>query len=312
MTRRWLLALVCVLVAMGLGLVVQRMWLEPAPGAAPLPSLDQPATGAQTTADSAPSVSLTARVGDLEGVVEVYDTRSGVWRNARTGEDIADDAVLRTQRGRVSLHIGDSIEVEVSPFSQFRLKELTNRLSKVRLEQGLVTANITPSEESELVMQVLGSDVEAHATDGAFAVLRDQQGHATVAGKRGTVTVQSAGSSVVIRQGQQSVVAPGEAPTAPTTIPGELLIKITQGQHKKLRFRSTRLEGLTSPGAIVTVNGVETSAATGRFSVNVPLNEGSNSITVVSRDALGREKKQVVSGIEVDTSPPAAKGRVQW
>lgn len=309
MTRRWMLALACVLLAMGMGLVVQHVWLSPAPSV--VPSADDPAVAAPTKEPSA-AISLTALVHQLEGVVEAYDTRSGRWRNLSAGEEIADDAVLRTQRGRASLHIGDSIEVEVSPFSQFRLKELTNRLSKVRLEQGLVTANVTPSEESELVMQVLGSEVEAHAKDGAFAVLRGSQGHATIAGKRGTVTVQSAGSSVVIQQGQQSVVAPGEAPTAPTTIPGDLLIKITQGQNKKLRFRSTRVEGLTSPGAVVTVNGVETSAATGRFSVNVPLNEGTNSITVVSRDALGREKKHVVNGVEVDTSPPTAKGRVQW
>lgn len=310
MTRPLMLALGCVLLALTLGLVVQHVWLEPAPEL--VPEAEQPATTAARADDLPPPISLTARVEELEGVVEVYDTHSGRWRNVTKGEEISDDAVLRTQRGRVDLQIGDTIEVEVSPFSQFRLKELTNRLSKVRLEQGLVTANVTPNEESELVMQVLGSEVEAHATDGAFAVLRGHQGHATVAGKRGTVTVQSAGTSVVIQQGQQSVIAPGEAPTPPTTIPGELLIKITQGQNKKLRFRSTRVEGLTSPGAVVTVNGVEASAATGHFSVNVPLNEGSNSITVVSRDALGRERKQVVNGVEVDTNPPTAKGRVKW
>lgn len=310
MTQRWMLALAFVLLALGSGLLVQHVWLEPAP--AVMPSAEQAAAGAEREEALPPSVSLTARVHEVEGAVEVYDARSGRWRNVSKGEEITDDAVLRTQRGSVNLHIGDTIEVEVSAWSQFRLKELTNRLSKVRLEQGLVTANITPNEESELVMQVLGSDLEAHATDGTFAVLRGHQGHATVAGKRGTVTVQSAGSSVVIEQGQQSVIAPGQAPTAPTTIPGDLLIKITQGHSKKLRFRSTRVEGLTSPGAVVTVNGVETSAATGHFSVNVPLNEGSNSITVVSRDALGREKKQVVNGVEVDTSPPSAKGRVQW
>jgi Glucodextranase, domain B/FecR protein len=309
-TRRWMLALACVSLAMAFGLVVQHVWLEPAP--AVVPEAEQPATLAQRPDDLPPTISLTARVEELEGVVEVYDTNSGRWRDVTKGEEISDDAVLRTQRGRVELQIGDTIEVEVSPFSQFRLRELTNRLSKVRLEQGLVTANVTPNEESELVMQVLGSEVEAHAKDGAFAVLRGHQGQATVAGKRGTVTVQSAGTSVVIQQGQQSVIAPGEAPTPPTTIPGELLVKITQGQNKKLRFRSTRVEGLTSPGAVVTVNGVVASASTGHFSVNVPLNEGSNSITVVSRDALGREKKQVVNGVEVDTSPPTAKGRVQW
>lgn len=309
--NRWVMALLLVMLIMGFGLVVQNIWFERAPTVA-APTVEEPPATVTPAATETAAKSLRARVLALDGVAEVYDARSGLWRNISNDETMADDAVLRTQRGRVTLQIGDSIEVEVSPFSQFRLNELTNRLSKVRLEQGLVTANVTPSEESELVMQVLGSEVEAHATDGEFAVLRGNQGHATVAGKRGTVTVQSAGSSVVVKPGQQSVIAPGQAPMPPTTIPGELLIKLTQGQNKKLRFRATRVEGLTSPGAVVTVNGVETSAASGHFSVNVPLNEGTNSITVVSRDALGREKKHVVNGVEVDTSPPPTKGRVQW
>lgn len=308
MMRRWLLALVFVLLALGIGLLAQKALLEPSPMIAP--SAEQ-TPAVEYTAAATPPVALTANVLDLEGAAEVYDSKSGRWRPLTVKEELADDAVLRTQRGRVNLRIGETIEVDVSPFSQFRLKELTNRLSKVRLEQGLVTANVTLSEESELVMQVLGSEVEARSKDGSFAVLRGQQGHATIAGKRGTVTVQSAGSSVVIAQGEQSVVAPGEAPTPPMLIPGELLIKLTQGQ-KKLRYRSTRVDGETSPGAVITVNGVETTTATGHFSVNVPLNEGNNSLTVISRDALGREKKQVVRGIEVDTSPPQAKGRVQW
>lgn len=310
MTRRWLLALMFVLMAMGIGLAAQKALLEPSPVV--VPSADQTQSAVEYTAAATPPIALTANVFELDGVAEVYDSKSGRWRPLTDREQLADDAVLRTQRGRVSLRIGDAIEVDVSPFSQFRLKELTNRLSRVRLEQGLVTANVTPSEESELVMQVLGSEVEARSKDGSFAVLRGQQGHATVASKRGTVTVQSAGSSVVISQGEQSVVAPGEAPTTPTLIPGELLIKLTQGQNKKLRYRSTRVDGETSPGAVISVNGVETTATTGHFSVNVPLNEGNNSLTVISRDALGREKKQVVRGIEVDTSPPQAKGRVQW
>ncbi len=81
---------------------------------------------------------------------------------------------------------------------------------------------------------------------------------------------------------------------------------------RKLRYRSTVVEGETSPGAIVVVNGVEARTVNGRFTATVPLNEGANTVTVVSRDILGREAKQVVRGIEVDSRPPAAEGRVSW
>lgn len=325
MTRRWILAIALVLATLGLGLLLQRLWLEPQ--IAGLPTVDRygapvsPAASNEpraagdeprSTPDLAPGKPLSARVKSVEGSAEVYDAKPGRWRRLAPGDMVSDDAVVRTQGGGVELEIGESIEVDVGPYSQFRLKELTSRLSKVRLEQGLVTASVDSNDDAELVLQVHGSEAEARSKDGAFSVLRGHEGHATVAGSRGTVTVQSAGTSVVLQQGQQSTVSPGEAPTTPTAIPGELLIKLTQGQNKKLRFRSTRVEGTTNPGAFVTVNGQETAALDGHFSLNVPLNEGRNSITVISRDVLGREEKQTILGVEVDTRPPTAKGRVQW
>lgn len=308
--RRWLLALMCVLFALGTGLFIQRSWLEAPANPTVEPSV--PLSSEALATAEPPAISLTAEVESVEGVSELYDPGPGRWRSITQGEALANDAVLRTQRGTVLLRIGDNIKVTMSPFSQFRLNELTNRLSKVRLEQGLVTADVAASQEAELILQVLGSELEARTKDGAFSVLRSNGGHATIAGKRGKVDVRSAGSSVVLNEGQQSTVAPGEVPTPPTVIPGELIIKLTQGHARKLRYRSSRVEGETNPGAVVTVNGIQTTAPAGHFSVNVPLNEGSNSITVISRDALGREKKHVVTGIEVDTSPPPTKGRVQW
>lgn len=307
---RWFIALGFVGVTMGAGLWVQHSYLTPTPATAILPDVGVSAPVVSTP--RTPAVALSARAVNVHGASEVYDTASGRWRALKASEELSDDAVIRTQRGSIDLQIGEKIRVSVSPFSQFRLNELTSRLSKVRLEQGLVTADVSAHDEAELLVQVLGSELEARTKDGTFSVLRSSQGHATVAGKRGKVDLRSAGASVVVRNGEQSSVAPGEPPTTPIAIPGELLIKLTQGQAKKLRYRSSRVEGETSPGAMVTVNGVETTAQSGRFSVNVPLQEGPNSITVISRDALGREKKQVVTGIEVDTSPPAAKGRVQW
>lgn len=308
--HRWVVALGFVGMTMAAGLWVQRVFFTPPSTAAILPDVGIAAP--MTSAPAAPAVALSARATNVQGACEVYDSESGHWRAVNTSEELSDDAVIRTQRGTLDLQIGDNIRVSVSPFSQFRLNELTSRLSKVRLEQGLVTADVSPDEEAELLVQVLGSELEARTKDGAFSVLRSSQGHVTVAGKRGRVDLQSAGTSVVVRDGEQSTVAPGQAPSAPMEIPGELLVKLTQGHAKKLRYRSSRVEGETSPGAVVTINGVETTAPRGKFSLNVPLQEGTNSITVISRDALGREKKQVVTGIEVDTSPPSAKGRVKW
>lgn len=307
MTRLVVIAVACVLLLLGIGLLVQDKLFgtEPAPTTLPVASVEAPPA-------PEPVVEQTARVTQLAGNVEVYHPKEGRWRELDAKETLGEDAVLRTTNGQVSLSLGENIEVEVGANSQFRIKELTTQLSKVDLEQGLVTANVSSHNREELSVGVLGSEVEARASDGKFSVLRDQQGQVTVAGHRGNVTVGAHGTKVTVEGGQQSTVAPGEAPSTPIQIPGSLIIKLTKGHARKLRYRSTVIEGETSPGAIVVVNGVEARTVNGRFSATVPLNEGSNTVTVVSRDVLGREAKQVVRGLEVDSQPPRAEGRVSW
>lgn len=307
MTRLVVIAIGCVLVLLGLGLMVQdRLFgTEPTVATIPVASIEAPPA-------PKPVVEQTARVRELAGNVEVYHPKEGRWRELSEQETLGEDAVLRTTNGQVALSIGDGIEVEVGANSQFRIKELTTQLSKVDLEQGLVTANVSNRNHEELSVGVLGSEVEARASDGKFSVLRDQQGQVTVAGHRGNVSVGSQGTKVTVESGQQSTVAPGAAPTPPIQIPGSLIVKLTRGHARKLRYRSTVVEGETSPGAVVVVNGVEARTVNGRFSATVPLNEGSNTVTVVSRDVLGREAKHVVRGIEVDSQPPSAEGRVSW
>jgi hypothetical protein len=308
MTRLIIAATACVAILLGIGLFAQDRLF----GSAPTATLQPIASAEPALAAPAKPPEQPARVTHLAGNVEVYHPKEGRWRELKADELLGEDAVLRTTNGELTLGIGPSIEVEVGSNSQFRIKELTAQLSKVDLEQGLVTANVSSHGQAELAVGVLGSEVEARASDGKFSVLRDQQGQVTVAGHRGHVSVDSHGTKVTVESGQQSTVAPGAAPTPPIQIPGSLIVKLTRGHVRKLRYRSTVVEGETSPGAIVVVNGVETRTVNGRFSAMVPLNEGTNTVTVVSRDVLGREATQVVRGIEVDSRPPAAEGHVSW
>lgn len=305
MMRLVAVAVACVVILLGVGLFLQDKMFGVSPTSTqPVPTTVQAPVSEPTEHP--------ARVTHLAGNVEVYHPQEGRWRELLPNEMLGEDAVLRTSNGEVSLAIGSAIEVDVEANSQFRIKELAAQLSKVDLEQGLVTANVSSQGKEELAVGVLGSEVEARASDGKFSVLRDQQGQVTVAGHRGSVSVDSHGSKVTVKNGQQSTVSPGAAPSPPIQIPGSLIVKLTRGHVRKLRFRSTVVEGQTSPGAIVVVNGVEARTVNGRFSATVPLNEGSNTVTVVSRDVMGREAKQVVRGIEVDSRPPPAEGTVSW
>lgn len=291
---------------------------QPAAAAAPVlaavqPPSPEPAPAAEPEPEPEPEPELLeARVSSVVGDAEVFLPGEGRWRRVEVNQTLGPDAVLRTKRGRVDLGIGAGIDVSVGPASQFRLRELSSRLSKVRLEGGRVTASVDGKSGPELLVQVPGAEAEARTNDGAFAMLRSENGQVTVASSRGRVRVSAGGQEVVVDKGQQSEVAPGRSPLAPGAIPGEVFIKLSQGQQRKLNQRSTLVEGETARGAIVSINGVESPTEDGRFSVRVPLREGKNDLEIVARDALGRESRKRVRGIDVDSKPPVLRGRVRW
>jgi hypothetical protein len=317
MARRILLGVLGATLIVVLGLLSRELpFARSTPGPAPAASpavaapAEPPALAPAAAAVAAPE--LTARVNQVKGNAEVFVPDEGRWRPVRVGQMLGPDAVLRTKQGQVVFGIGPGVEVSVSPASQFRLRELSTRLSKVRLEGGHVTASVDGNSGSELVLQVLGSDAEARTRDGQLAVLHAANGRITVASSRGQTQVSSAGSEVVVSQGQQSEVTPGSPPRAPVTIPGDIFIKLSQGQARKLSQRSTLVEGETAPGALVSINGVEAATSGGRFSVSVPLHEGDNDLEIVARDVLGRQSRRRVRGINVDSQPPDVKGKVRW
>lgn len=320
MARRILLGVLGAALLACLGLLSRELLFAssgPAPARAEAPALATvpgalpPAAPAAT--EQEPAVpELEARVNQVSGNAEVFLPGEGRWLPVTEGQMLGPDAVLRTKQGRVVFAIGPGVEVSVSPASQFRLRELSTRLSKVRLEGGHVTASVDGNAGSELVLQVLGSDAEARTRDGELAVLHAPSGRILVASSRGQTQVSSAGGAVLVSAGQQSEVTPGRPPRAPMAIPGNVFIKLNQGQARKLSQRSTLVEGETAPGALVSINGVEAPVSGGRFSVTVPLREGDNNLEIVAHDVLGRQSRKRVSGINVDSQPPEVRGKVRW
>lgn len=63
---------------------------------------------------------------------------------------------------------------------------------------------------------------------------------------------------------------------------------------------SIKVEGGTPPGSVVTVNGkIVALNGTARFSTDVPLEEGPNSIEIVASDFLGNQRSMVISLIRL-------------
>lgn len=275
---------------------------------------EAPPSAETATSPTAPSPTklIEARIKEAPADAEAYEPARGRWEPVHATDLLSTDAILRTKDHPVLLAIGDRILVTVSPGSQFRLGELSEELSNVSLEGGRLSASVAGGGRSELLVQVRGTSAEARTAEGDFAVLRSEAGQVTVAGTRGKIRVAAEGRSVELADGEQSVVAPKRAPSTPTKIPGKLLLKLRHGQMRKLKQRSTLVAGEVAPGSVVAVNGVDVPTNDGRFSVQVPLREGMNEVTIAARDALGRDVKRVLRGIEVDTSPPKVDGQVNW
>jgi hypothetical protein len=300
--------------AIGLGAWGGRSLLAArAPSAAAAPAaVPEPTPQPATEPVPEPDRELTARVNGVKGDAEVFLPSEGRWRPVELGQTLGPDAVLRTRNGQVDLSIGPGVDVSVGPASQFRLHELSSRLSKVRLEGGRVTASVDGKSGPELLVQVTGSDAEARTNDGDFAMLRSGGGQLTLASTRGRVRLSAAGKEVVVNTGEQSEVVPGRSPLSPGAIPGAVFLELSRGQQRKLRQRFTVVEGETARGAVVSINGVESATEQGHFSLRVPLQEGKNDLDIIARDALGRQSRRRVQGIDVDSSPPVLRGKVQW
>ncbi len=317
MKRSLLAALLAVLLLVGAGLRLQSYMEDPGPAMpaaenASTPPQPNPSLAIAPNPAAAETQPLTAEVLTVRGGAEARRFEGQQWTPLAPGDQLNESAVLRTTQGALVLGIGEGTRVSVSPNSQFRLRQLSNNLSRVRLEGGHVTASVRGGLDSELAVEVLGTDTTATLRDAEASILRSPNATVTVASRRGEVAVRGARAEVKLDEGQQSVTEAGKKPGRATKIPSSLFLKLRGSQDRKLRTRSTRVHGTTTPGTVVVVNGVETTAVDGRFVVDVPLQEGENRLVVVAHDVMGRRQSQRLRGPLVDSTPPPVQGKVEW
>ena len=84
--------------------------------------------------------------------------------------------------------------------------------------------------------------------------------------------------------------------------PPELSVVPPPGQT---RFARVTVQGLTEPGATVTVNGAPVTNADGAFTTQLDLQPGENVITIIARDALGNQADVAVFTVVLDTVAPS-------
>jgi hypothetical protein len=275
--------------------------------------IDAPARPAAADGTSKPPASVTARLAQTRGSVQVR-TGKGEWHDAVVGEALgADDAVRAGPDAEAVLVAGDGVEVRLSPRSELALRELDETAARVLLEQGHVTANVDGSRRRLLRVQARGGDAVAESRGGQFGVVSDGTGRLAVATATGSVKLTAGGAAVDVAAGQSSLAGGGTAPTAPVSTPGSLFLKLGALAAARTNQPATTVQGETAPGALVRVGGATTAAdVDGRFAIRVPLQDGRNELVVEVADAAGRASAQALPAVVVDRNKPALDAAVRW
>jgi hypothetical protein len=310
MIRRALAALLLAGVLVVLGVVIERVFMTPHGDSASLNGYST-ANGANS-ANSKRTATLASTLV-IEGTVE-HRSPGGPWRRLGIGETVGIDDEVRTgSSSRARLQLGSQVTVELADNTNINVAQLSETLSRIRLHDGRVVSEVRATNGFLFRVQVQGNNSQAEASAGRFGVLRRNGNPATFAAEQGSVTVTGAGQSVTLKQGEQTVVADNEAPSAPTKLPNSLLLKLGKPPPSRLRERQVQVTGETSPGAVVTVGtNVVAPNETGQFKSTVALIDGPNEIRVQVEDVAGRKQTADIPRITVDSSPPPVSGKVVW
>lgn len=305
-------AIVIVLVV-GLGRVISGYLLE-----------SEPDTNIQPVAKKKPSADHVEvkkpleieriNVVSVEGKVD-RRLKDSSWVAVKPGDRLRQEEVIRTNRkGRAVLEVGETATVEIEPRSQIAVREVARTVARVYLHVGRISAVVNGKEGSKFKVESNGSDAVAETGKGEFSVLTTGIGQVAVATRKGKVRLSARDKTVEVKAGNQAVVQRDSPPTAPEPIPASLYLKVVKPTVTLQRNKNTTIEGTTTPGAFISINGVRVeSDETGQFSSKVELEEGDNSILVEVEDASGNIKSETLPAITVKSRVTTVRSKAgQW
>ena len=303
MGKRFLLAAALVAIVVGGGALVADRWFAPP---AEVTEAPPPAPSA------APAAEARTLVKAVRGTPERTRARQPA-APLRAGDVLDADDVIRTgESGGVSLVVGDVADVELASQTEVTVGQIADRVSKLQLGDGHLSAVVHGRKRTGLRVEVRGGDAAAESQEGAFAVL-SHDGEVTLATTAGRARLSAHQHAVEVEAGYQATARRDAAPAAPTAIPPSLFIKLAPLHALVQREKQVVVSGHTTPGAVVTVNGARAVASeSGEFHQSIPLHEGKNLVRVESEDVVGRHQSQSLPAITVDSHAPVVKTTVKW
>jgi hypothetical protein len=193
------------------------------------------------------------------------------------------DVVRTADHGSAAIAISTHVEVTLGGTQPSEL-ELG---APLHVASGQLSADVRPGGGS-FATTFGDAHARAETADGAFAGVADRAGGVTVGSLRGTTRVTAHGRGVDVPADMQSSIGP-DGPTAPRAVPSSLFLKVTVGA----RGRDTEIRGRTSPGALLSIDGVAFAVdADGDFRGSVPGTP--QRVRVDAMDVVGRVERRVV------------------
>jgi hypothetical protein len=216
------------------------------------------------------------------------ERRSGdAWTPVASGAVLASDEVVRTgATATATIAISEHVQVKLGGA---RASELQLG-APIKLADGQLTADVKPGGAGAFGAAFGASDAVVETFDGVFSAVTDGDGGVTVVSSRGVARLRANGRAVELPANTQSIVVKADGPSAPTAIPTSLFLKVRAGA----RGGNAVISGKTSPGAMVSIDGVAIGvAADGTFSRQVPETRGP--FRIEADDASGRHASETVT-----------------
>jgi FecR protein len=247
---------------------------------------------------------LHATVVEVVGAVERNEGEA--WVALRVGDALDAEDSIRTGPGsRADLRVGnESSRLSIPERSEMRVDKVTSAVHAFRLARGRI--DVDYQDEDERVLRVRsGEGAVAETRAARFTVLRNGT-MVAVATRNGAVSLSSAGGSVELGAGQQTVVFDGAKPLAVQPIPLKVLLEVaTKASANDSLCLS--VSGRVRPGSEVLVEDIPAEVSQdGSFRADVPRREGRTQVRVVAREPGGETRSKLLA------CRPSARAGPSW
>jgi FecR-like protein len=153
---------------------------------------------------------------------------SGAWVRAKAGDALdVTDSIRAGEGASAEIALGPGTRITLAERSEVTVRELTAAAQRVGLLRGRIGVDVRPDGTRVLRVEDQTGTVAARGASGRFGVVARGDGLA-IASSEGRVTVESAGESVDVPAGAETVAWRGAAPLPPRPVPRDVVLRVAR------------------------------------------------------------------------------------